>query len=108
MRNYIDKFNYLYKHQLGDCPICKEPIRSIGWPDIHHIVHNTGANRKKFPLFIDSLLNLQILHHECHINGVGLKQISELKASKYEKFLGKKIHKEIAKFVNTAGGNENE
>lgn len=49
------------------CPICGQPFKNNEKVDIHHtVLHNTKANREKFPCFIDSLFNLTPVHRHCH------------------------------------------
>ena len=45
----------IYNAQNGFCCVagCCDRI-----DDFHHLVHNTKVNRKKYPLFIDSPMNL--------------------------------------------------
>lgn len=46
----------IYNSQNGFCCVgnCYEEIT-----EFHHLVHNTKVNRKKYPLFIDSPMNLR-------------------------------------------------
>lgn len=66
--------------------------------DLHHKFHNTKWRRKKCPLFIDSLLNLELVHHECHLQHGGLAgSIGDFQAVKWERFLER--HGKIAGWV---------
>ena len=54
--------------------------------EIHHKLSNTKVNRKKFPLFIESIFNLCPINHDCHMSKP-LPTISEWKAAIYEEWL---------------------
>ncbi len=66
--------------------------------DLHHRCRKHKWRIKKWPLFIHSLLNLELLHHTCHLSKDG-SHISDLQAERYETFLQK--HKKSADFVNS-------
>jgi len=98
MDNYPEKLQYLLHHQGYICPICRQFMTVQEPLDLHHMLSKTKHNKKKFPLFIDSLLNLRILHSACHLTKIGGYRIRERQAQKYEDFLKK--HEKINKFVN--------
>lgn len=70
--------------QNGYCAVknCYEVIE-----DFHHCLPNTKANRKLYPLFIDSPFNCKGLCRPCHINRSHLFRISDKEARMYEDFL---------------------
>lgn len=68
--------------QNGYCKGCLNPIHSI-----HHKLHDTAYNRKKFPLFIDSPMNGVGLCHKCHRDNSHLYKITDKEAQIYEEFL---------------------
>ena len=96
MNNYDEKYNYLYRHQKGFCPICHNILTGI--IEMHHKCHPSKWRRKKLPLFLNSLLNLVLLHKKCHTMRRSYAKISDYRADKYELFLQK--HKKISNFVN--------
>ena len=66
-------------------------------PDLHHKCRKHKWRIKKFPLFIHSILNLELLHHTCHLSKDG-SHISDMQAERKERFLER--HKKIAKWLN--------
>jgi hypothetical protein len=60
---------------------CTKPANQI-----HHMLPNTKPNKKRFPLFIDSIFNYCPINDCCHLNSV-VPKISEHEASIYEKWL---------------------
>ncbi len=97
MKNYQAKLDYLYRHQKCICPVCKEYMSYNQGIDIHHKCRKHKWRMKKFPLFIHSLLNLELLHSACHLSKDG-SHIGDLQAEKMELFLKKR--KKITDFVN--------
>jgi len=121
MKNYEKKFKILCEHQKrvfirkhckdrpalaaivakgnGICPIAFEKNWSYYSPtELHHArAHNTKANRKRWPLFIDSMLNLTAVSR-MHTMFPSYGKISDIECWKYEKFLRR--HPKIAKYVN--------
>lgn len=99
------KVNYLYWHNNATCG-CGKPLTKTEYKcydlvnnlDLHHRLKDSKGNRKNFPLFIDSILNLQLIRHGCHIDGKHLEHFTEYQAEKYERCLKK--HPMICKFVN--------
>ena len=73
----------VYEAQNGYCKICTEKIHSI-----HHILHNTAPNRRRFPLFIHSPFNACPLCEACHRGQNKEKfKISLKEADMYEEYL---------------------
>ena len=68
--------------QNNYCKMCLNPIHSY-----HHKLQNTVANRKKFPILINSVLNCTGLCFHCHTHKAHLFRIKPELASLYEKFL---------------------
>ena len=98
MKNYEAKFNYLFRRQGGMCAIAYE-YESIAMPtDLHHRCHNTKWRRKKFPLFLDSMLNLVGVSNHYHLKHPSWGKISDRRAGQYEMFL--QTHPGICEFVN--------
>ena len=102
IKNYGAIFNYLLaRNDL--CLICKKPLENFPAVyaekiDLHHKCHKTKKRILKFPLFIDSLLNLELVHHKCHLKRGGHNSITDYRAARYESFLMR--HPLIAGFVN--------
>ena len=68
--------------QGGYCKLCEKAIR-----DFHHKLHNTTANRKLFPLYIQSVFNCVGLCRQCHTDSSWKFNITELEAAMYEQAL---------------------
>lgn len=109
MKNYEEKYNYLYFHQAGLCSGCgkKIPHTFFEKSDLAHNLSRTEHNRKNFPKFIDSMLNMTIQHNKCNVSRLLPKhakgkqqsrQINYFQAEQYEKFLQR--HPKLEKFVN--------
>ncbi len=102
--NYYEKKHYLIKHQRGECAIahdlCKKGTQTLthGQPELHHQLHNTKINRKRFPNYINSLWNLVVVCHDLHMENPSFGNISLLEADKREDFLIQ--HPMINKFMN--------
>jgi hypothetical protein len=102
--NYERKFQYLWHHQHGRCPIAW----SEGWfelpTELHHRAHRTKWARRRFPLFIDSVWNLMAVAHDWHMRYPSFGKISWLEAERREQFLER--HPAIARAVNMEDRNE--
>jgi len=68
--------------QHGYCKNCLNPAHSP-----HHKLPNTVSNRAKFPLFINSPMNLVYLCERCHKNKAHLFRIKPELAQVYETWL---------------------
>lgn len=68
--------------------------------DLHHMLNDTKGNRQAYPLFIHSILNLQLVRHSCHMGGGRgtLGHIIPKLAARYERFLER--HPRISAYVN--------
>jgi len=99
MKSYEDKLSYLIERQKGLCPIASAhgEIAAFPW-DLHHRLHNHKNYRARFPLFIDSILNLAAVNHDWHIANPSALHIGMYQADCYERFLS--CHPEIAHWVN--------
>ncbi|MGV8130925.1 MAG: hypothetical protein ACP5N7_02370 [Candidatus Pacearchaeota archaeon] len=91
------KLYYLLRRQKGLCA-CGCGRELVGMVDLHHMLSDSKGNRKQFPLFIHSILNLQAFTHSCHINGYNLKHKTPYQAELYQKYLAK--HKKVCDWVN--------
>jgi hypothetical protein len=118
IKNYEDKFEYIYERQKGRCAISNQTKKYkknmlsamfhykfyyIGISkitELHHRCHKEKWRVKKFPLFIDSMLNLVGVNHWEHIKNPSALSITDVQAEKYEKFLEKDMHKKCRDFVN--------
>ena len=98
---YEKKFEYLINRRTGKgglCPIATARGFLERANSLHHRCHNTKTNKKKYPLFIDSLLNLLPVNNSYHLVNGSWGRISDLQAEKYQRFLEK--HSKCCKFVN--------
>lgn len=102
MNNGIIKYNYLYYRQDGLCAICGTLMSLNEKLDMHHKCRRHKWRLKKFPLFIDSIINLELCHHDCHLSKDG-GHISDYQAERYEIFL--RNHPKKCSFVNNPVGN---
>jgi len=78
----------VYEAQNGYCKGCLNRIHSI-----HHKLHDTAYNRKKFPLFINSPMNAVGLCYKCHRDRSHLYRVTEKEAEVYEEWLRKLANK---------------
>ena len=74
----------IFEAQNGRCLFCEKPIT-----DFHHRLPNSEANRKLFPLFIQSVWNIVGLCRECHINEKHQFKVAFKLAAVYEHALRK-------------------
>lgn len=72
----------IYDAQNGYCKLCFNPIHSI-----HHKLHDTEYNRKKYPLYIHSPFNGVGLCFKCHRDKSHLFRVSDKEAEVYEKWI---------------------
>ncbi len=94
---YHKKMTYLLNKQNYICVACKKPLGLD--VTFQHGLANSKMNRKAFPLFIDSLLNLYLLHLLCNTTKYrSYGRITFYQAQKKEAFL--LAHSRINKFVN--------
>lgn len=99
MNNYQEKFEYLANRNNWRCPIALEKDAIAQVTDLHHYrVHNTKVNRKLYPLFIDSMLNLVAVNNAWHLKNPSWGREPYFEAEKYELFLSR--HPKIDKFLN--------
>lgn len=70
------KFVYLAERQDWTCPIWRDLQTRVGqnqWLEgrrvnaLHHRLHNRKENRRRFPLFIHSMLNLVAVNNYWHL-----------------------------------------
>lgn len=97
MINYDKKLYYLYRHQRCRCPICGLGMSFNENLDLHHKCRNHKWRKKKFPLFLNSILNLDLVHHSCHLQKDG-DHIGDMEAERIEIFLNR--HSKISSFIN--------
>ena len=64
---------------------CKNCLNKIS--SIHHKLHDTEYNRKRFPLFINSPMNGVGFCSECHMIKAHLFRITDKEAEMYENYL---------------------
>ncbi len=111
MKNYENKVRFLYFHQDGKCDISGHhlpgldailttyDIYSYGGIDLHHSsVHNGKWQRRKYPLFIDSVWNLRLVWHDQHMARGSHGKRTDYYCEKVESFLERHIR--ISEWVN--------
>ena len=72
----------MHHHFCGCAPEC-----GLLANEVHHQLANTKPNRKRFPLFIDSIFNACAVNHECHMRAFPLPRIGTNEAEAYEEYL---------------------
>lgn len=78
------------RRQSHQCPIAMEHGYHVyGLADMHHRLHNTETNRRIFPRFIHSLLNLLAVSHAGHIAQPYYRRIYIRDADRMEKTLAR-------------------
>ena len=83
VKNYDAKLYKLYIQQGGQCAISgKGCTRTI--TELHHCLHKAKWREKKYPLFIDSTLNLIGVCGICHQNQPHFGKIRDGQAEEYE------------------------
>lgn len=102
---YQTKFQYLTdrqkrKHKMVYCIITYNRSGKYKSPDAlhHYLVHDTKINRRRYPLLLDSLMNLLPVVNAYHIWNSSWGKISEFQADKVETFLFN--HPKAHRFVN--------
>lgn len=99
MKGYAAKMSYLLRRQGGYCAIASELGMEFARPtQLHHRCHNTKRARNKYPLFIDSLMNLVAVNHDQHLMHPSALKIRDNEAESRERFLER--HPAIARAVN--------
>jgi len=99
--NYTQKWEYLIKKNGPYCPVQRDKgdeSSPLLCTDLHHRCHNTKWRLKKFPLFMNSLLNLLPVSNFFHLKYPSNNKITDFQAEKYERFLER--HPKISEFVN--------
>jgi hypothetical protein len=89
MKDYDEKKLACMRRQLYRCPVCGESVMHQNiMLDLHHRMRNTKGNRKRYPLLIDSIENLEAVHHTCHIDHHGsCGKLTDLEAEAIEKMM---------------------
>ena len=73
-----------FRQNGGYCMCSKECLEMSN--EIHHKLPNTKVNKKKYPLFLESIFNLCPINHDCHMSKP-LPTISDWQAQIYEQWL---------------------
>lgn len=74
----------LYMMFNGKCQCSQECV--LPAEQVHHCLPNTIQNKKRFPLFIESIFNKRFLNSVCHLNKP-VETIRPEQAEKYERWL---------------------
>ena len=86
MKTFSDEVKKaVFEAQNSYCKNCLNPIDTVnGW---HHMLQNTKPHREKYPILINSCINLVGLCLHCHTNKTHKYRIKPETAQVYEKFL---------------------
>ena len=105
MIHYETLFNYLANRQGWSCAIA---LNRAGWrtrPDcLHHArKHNTKINRRRWPVFIDSVFNLVAVKNDpWHVQYRNWGcWTGHMQADRYERFLSETRHWKFREFALT-------
>jgi hypothetical protein len=88
--NYEIKMRFLSEVQGGNCAIAADEGKVAPITELHHRLHQTKENRKCFPLFINSVLNLTAVNHNFHMQRPSFGKIYLRTALKIERYLSRK------------------
>jgi hypothetical protein len=87
IRDYNELFMYIYILYKGRCPIA-DSHGVWAYPEsLHHRLHNRKINRKRFPLFIDSVFNLVAVNDNFHMKYPGWGKFTVFEADKIELYI---------------------
>ena len=96
---YEEKADLLYNKFHGLCQIAMSQDKIAPCTELHHYrVHNTKYNRKKFPLLVNSILNLIPVNHAYHMQKPSFGIITDHQAGLIERYLER--NPSTNKFVN--------
>ena len=101
-KNYEAKMRYIQTRQHGLCAIGKSRSESFPITELHHMMHNIKMNRRRYPLYIDSVWNLIGVSHDRHMMDPYWGRINLLEADRREAFLRR--HPKIAKWMDDPSG----
>ncbi len=101
MKNYDLKYDYLWRKQNGLCAITHEWLGFGVISMHHHHVANTRTNRKKFPLFVHSVLNLCLVDSNAHMSKPLPKRLPLKRVERIER--GLQRHPSHAAKINMEG-----
>jgi hypothetical protein len=79
----------ILKKKYKSCPIAAAHGKIADMEDLHHaMLHNTKVNRKCFPYFIHSALNILPVNHAWHLSNPSFGRLKGyINAEKYEDYL---------------------
>ena len=92
------KMLYLRARQLNRCAIGQDYGHIANCEELHHKLHNTEPNRRRYPLLIHSLMNLVGVSRYWHTMHPYWGRPTLLDADKMEAFLRR--HPQIAEKLN--------
>ena len=85
--NYRELFFYISVLWNCMCPIALEKGQWANTESLHHRLHNTKINRKRFPLFIDSVFNLVPVNNKYHMENPNWGKFKVYEAEKIENYI---------------------
>lgn len=87
LKNYPEKLKYLLVKQNFNCIIGKIHGHECNGTELHHRLHNRKENRRRFPLFVNSVFNLWWVSHYWHTMHPSAGKITLMDADEIEMML---------------------
>lgn len=88
MNNSYEKIMYLMRKQDFNCAIGLLKDSKAKGSEVHHRLHNTKPNRKRYPHFINSIFNLWWVSHYWHMQHPSAGKPTLIMADEIEVLLG--------------------
>jgi hypothetical protein len=85
--NYEEMFLYIAGLQGWRCLIALDLEEEAPIQELHHRLHNTEENRRRYPLFINSVFNLVGVNHAYHMKCSFWGEYSLIEADRIERYL---------------------
>jgi hypothetical protein len=98
---YEEKKEWLYKLQNGLCSGCGRTLTCLVKIDLAHYFPRTNDNLKKYPLFLDSIINISLQCNFCNVNHItqyGKEPMTDPEAQKIENYL--RANPAVCEWVN--------
>ena len=88
MKDYQKKFKVLADKQDWICPICEKTMHMSQHLSIDHkYKHNALWARRRWPYFIDSVYNLQLVHNHCNIDKRVRDNLADIEADRINELI---------------------
>lgn len=98
MKNYDEKFRFIFQSQSGRCVIADADGEYRKMDALHHLLSKSKWAVRKYPLFIDSICNLVGVNNELHISRNSAIKAPEWYAVEWERFF--EHNPECAEYCN--------